>query len=257
MQNQSHSNQLLKYIDWEIIKKNPKIFIGYSDISVLHYAFYSIASLQTYYGPCVMTQFGENPKIFDYTWNSFKRILTNDHKKGEYLIERSSFWTDDISLNWFTKDDLKKPRRVFDNEDYLWLRSGKSNAPIVGGCIPSINHLLGTKYWIKPKNTIFFIDIPEGDDISKGLSLSNLDSFLADLNNINLFDEIKGLIIGRPYHYSSEEQKGLISIIKYYVKEDYPVLLNVNLGHTDPIITLPYGSQAYLDSGKNLFKIKI
>ncbi len=252
-----HSNQLLKHIDWRIIKKNPKIFLGYSDISVLHYAFNKKANLQTYYGPCMITQFGENPKVFDYTWNSFKEFLTDESVTREHIIKPSSFWTDDSSLNWFTKDDLKRPRKKFKNDGYVWLEEGKAKARIIGGCIPSINHILGTPYWVDPKNSIFFIDIPEGNDLSHGYSLENLDSHLADLDNVNLFDNIKGLIIGRPYHYSPKEQTKLISIIKKYTKGRYPVLLNVNIGHADPIITLPIGSTVELDSGKDLFSIKI
>ena len=53
----NHSNQLISKLDYKIIKKNPKIFIGYSDITVLHYAIQSQTSLATYYGPCAMTQF--------------------------------------------------------------------------------------------------------------------------------------------------------------------------------------------------------
>jgi muramoyltetrapeptide carboxypeptidase len=253
----NHSNQLLKYIDWKIVKNNPKIFIGYSDISVLHYAINSMANLQTYYGPCVMTQFGENPRIFDYSWNSFKKILTEEEKLSKnYEVKASKFWTDDSSLDWFKKDDLKKPRETFPNTGHLWLQSGKASGLVVGGCIPSINHTLGTKYWIKPKGSIFFIDIPEGSSLSNGLSLEDLDSFLADLDNANVFKEIKGLVIGRPYHYSDQENKEMISIIKKYAENDYPILLNTNIGHADPIITLPYGSKVELDSDKNLFNIK-
>lgn len=253
----NHSNQILKYINWTILKENQKIFVGYSDISVLHYAINSMTNLQTYYGPCVMTQFGENPKVFEYTWNSFQDILTNKEiQKKEYNIVPSEFWTDDSSLDWFKKDDLKKTREVFCNNGYIWLNKGNSIGEIVGGCVLSINHLLGTKYWIDPKNKIFFIDIPEGNSILERLYLSNLDSFLADLDNVGVFHQIKGLIIGRPYHYSDEEQKRLILMIKKYTKNRYPILLNVNLGHTDPIITIPYGAVVELDSEKNIFLIK-
>lgn len=254
----NHSNQLLKYIDWKIIKNNPKIFVGYSDISVLHYAINSMANLQTYYGPCIMTQFGENPRIFDYTWDSFKKVLIDGKKQDKfYEIKASEFWTDDSSLDWFKKDDLKKHRETLPNGGHLWLQSGKSTGPIAGGCIPSINHTLGTKYWVKPKGKIFFIDIPEGSSLSMGLPLEDLDSFLADLDNANVFKEIKGLIVGRPYHYSDEENIEMISIIKKYVNNDYPVLLNANIGHTDPIITLPFETKVELDSEINLFSIRI
>jgi muramoyltetrapeptide carboxypeptidase len=53
----NHSNQILKYIDWEVIKRNPKSFVGFSDISVLHFALYTQTKSPTYYGPAFITQF--------------------------------------------------------------------------------------------------------------------------------------------------------------------------------------------------------
>lgn len=250
----NHSNQIIKHLDWELIKRNPKIFVGYSDISVLHYAFQTKANLQTYYGPCVMTQFGENPEVFEYTWQSFMDVLVLNIPNVS--IRASDFWTDDASKNWFTKEDLINPREKYNNEGYVWIREGSTNGNIIGGCIPSINHLLGTEFWINPKDSIFFIDIPEGNEFTEGLSLSDVDAYLADLDNNNVFDEIKGLIIGRPYHYSSEQFTDLVKIInKYTSQKKYPILANANIGHCDPIITLPYGSLVTLNSDTDSFTI--
>lgn len=251
----NHSNQVLKYLDYELIKNNPKIFIGYSDITVLHHAILSKTRLATYYGPCVMTQFGENPKVLDYTWDYFKRVLVDDNK--EVIINTSKEWTEEI-LNWFEKKDLDRERKLEINQGHEWLRPGKVEGKLWGGCVPSINHLAGTEYWNDPIDSIFFIDIPEGTDFDNGLSIDYLDSYLSDLDNLNVFEKIKGLIVGRPFHYSGEDNNALKDLLlKYTDGKDYPILMNVNLGHTDPITTLQYGSEITLDSDKDIFSQRL
>lgn len=139
----NHSNQLLKYLDFNLIRKNPKIFLGYSDISVLHYAFLKEASLQTFYGPCLMTQFGDYPEPLDYTINYFKVALTQN-EKNIGAVEASKTWTSEI-LDWRTKDDMKRPRKLLESSGYKWLRPGFAEGYIIGGCVPSINHLAGDR----------------------------------------------------------------------------------------------------------------
>lgn len=248
-----HSNQILKYLDFEIIKNNPKIFVGYSDISVLHYAFIQKASLQTFYGPCVMTQFGEYPEIIPYSLEYFNKATVIANPIG--VVTPSQEWTDEI-LDWGKKTDLDRPRNMSKSLGYEWLREGQVTAPIIGGCIPSINHLIGSEYWVDPKNKILFIDIPEGPQMDKGLPVDSLDSYLSDLDNIGVFQNISGLIIGRPYHYNDEEIEKLKKIIMYYTENyDYPILFNANIGHSDPIITIPLGVEITLDSKKDMFRI--
>jgi len=250
----NHSNQLLKYIDYKIINENPKIFIGYSDISVLHYAFMKKANLLTFYGPCLMTQFGEYPEILKYTLDYFNKAITARESIGE--IKQSETWTAEI-LDWTKKMDLKRPRKQKKTNDFIWLKKGEAKGKIIGGCVPSINHLIGTEYWIDSSDSIFFIDIPEGHDFGKGLSVSDLDAYLTDISNIGVFKKISGLIIGRPYNYSKEENEILKKIIlRITYKYNYPIVLNANIGHCDPIITLPYGVKASLNSNNNKFIIK-
>ena len=252
----NHSNQLLKYIDYGLIKKTPKIFIGYSDITVLHLAFYSKANLATYYGPCVMTQFGENPNILQYSLDYFLKSVSSEEYKKAFDIFPSEKWTEE-ALDWFKKIDMTRPRRLKKNQGHEWLVKGKVKGEIFGGCIPSINHLAGTEYWTDiPKNAVFFLDIPEGYEFDKGMPVSEVDSYLADLDNLGLFDSITGLIIGRPYHYSTNEEEEFKNIIlKYVKKRKCPTLYSANIGHTDPIVTLRYGATVELNSSSNLFRI--
>jgi len=253
----NHSNQILRFIDWDCARKNPKIFVGYSDITVLHMALMSQANLQTYYGPCAMTQFGENPRVFDYTWEYFKKALFDARTEKDINVKASDFFCEDASLNWFKKEDLKKIRQTEKNDGLIWWRKGKAKGAIAGGCVPSINHLLGTKYWLDPKGSVFFIDIPEGISFDKGLAVSEADSYLADLANAGIFENIAGLVVGRPYRYSAEDLNILKTIVIGYAKnKNYPILACANIGHVDPVITLPYGANAVLDSGADLFSFR-
>ena len=250
----NNSNQLLPYLNYKLIKNNPKIFLGYSDISVLHFGIQSQTGLATYYGPCLMTQFGEYPQPLEYTLEYLLKQIS-ENNKSSIKIEPSKYWTDDAP-DWFKKRDLKGPRKLHKNHGYIWIKKGRATGPAWGGTIPSINYLLVTKYWIKPEKSIFFLDIPEGDNINKGLSLSDVDAYLTNLNNAGIFKEIVGFIIGRPYRYSDNDHEKLKEIIlKITEKYNFPILYNVNLGHADPIITLRYGQTLTINSTHNSFEI--
>lgn len=250
-----HSNQILKYIDFNLIKKNPKIFLGYSDATVLHFAFYTQSNLVTFYGPAALTQFAENPKILSYTEEYFRKAVMKPEPIGK--IEPSPYWTDEI-LDWFKKEDLKRPRKMKKNKGWRWLKRGKAKGPILGGCITSMMHLRGTKYWPDFSGSIFFWETPESsDDFTKGERIENIDSYLTDLELSGVFKNIKGMIVGRFFGYSKQQQKEIIKIIKKRTSNyNFPVLLNVDVGHSDPMITIPLGVEVQIDSSTNLFEIK-
>lgn len=249
----NHANQVLKYLDYDLIRGNPKIFVGYSDITVLHYALASQAGLRTYYGPCLVSEFGEYPRMFSYTESWFRKALMHVDPIGS--IETPAEWTDEF-LDWFAKKDMKRPRSMQAHPGYEWWREGTASGRLWGGAIPSINHLAGTAYWVHPEGTIFFIDIPEGAP-GEPMAQSDLDAYLADLDNLGVFGSIAGLVIGRPYHYREEETRILKGMIQWYTRGfDYPILYNAAIGHTAPIITLPLGAQAAMDSVMNAFRLR-
>jgi len=244
-------NRTLRHLDYEKIKENPKIFCGYSDISVLHYALLKKSNLLTYYGPCAMTQFGEFPEPIEYTVKQFNKAIINNHIG---VIEPSKKWTDEI-LDWKKRLDLERPRKFKDNPGYEWLKKGNAKGKILGGCLPSICHLLGTEFWPDHKNSVLFIELPEGAQFDKGISLANADAYLCDLELAGIFAEIKGLIVGRPFRYTEEQvekfKKIILDITKNY---NFPILYGADIGHTDPQITIPLGNQVEIDSERNLFR---
>ncbi len=249
----NHSNQLIKHLDYKLILDNPKIFIGYSDITVLHWAIITKAHLMTFYGPCLITEFGEHPQPYKYTVDYFKKALCQNTPIG--IIQPSNKWTDEL-LDWGGKKDLERPRRMKVSAGYQWWREGEVSGNIFGGCVSSINHLAGTEYWIDSKDKILFIDLPEGEYPGTPLALSKVDSYLADLDNLNIFKNIKGLIIGRPYTYKKIDENKLKKIINAYTANyKYPILYNANIGHTSPIATIPMNSMVHLKSSDNIFEI--
>ena len=244
-------NKTLKYLDFKRIKENPKIFIGYSDISVLHYALYKKCGFSTFYGPCAMTQFGEYPIPLEYTLKYFSKAVV----EGQIgVVKASEKWTDEI-LDWSQKKDLERARELKKNEGFEWLREGKSEGEIIGGCLPSICNLLGTEYWPDHNNKILFIEIPEAQQFDKGEPLAEVDSLLCNLELAGIFKQINGLIIGRPFRYGDEEKEKFKEIILDNTKDyNFPILYGVDVGHTDPQITIPLGTKIRLDSKLNLFE---
>jgi muramoyltetrapeptide carboxypeptidase len=249
----NHSNQILEYLDFCLIMNNPKIFMGYSDTTVLHFALYTQSRLVSFYGPSVLTQFAENPKILSYTEEYFEKAIMTSKPIGK--VKPSLQWTDEI-LDWFEKKDLKRPRRMKKNVGWQWLKQGQAKGSIIGGCITSMMHLRGTKYWPDFSGSILFWEIPESDyDFSKGERVENIDTYLTNLDLSGIFSQIRAMIVGRPYGYTKKETAKLIKLIKERTKKYYfPILFNVDIGHTDPMMTVPLGTEVTVDSYKDLLE---
>lgn len=247
------SHQILEYLDFNLIKKNPKIFCGYSDITTLEFAFYKKSNLITFYGPTAIAEFGEL-NFEGYTEKYFFDAVSSTFPIGR--INPSLRWTDCKKANWLKKEDLTSKRTYNKNKGYEWLRKGNASGIIIGGCITSIMHTRGTKYWPDFSNKILFIETPEGEKFYKGEPLSNIDGYLACLRLNGIFDKIRGLIVGRGFGYSKEEINLLKKIILFNTRGyEFPILYGADIGHTDPKISIPLGVKVTIDSEKNLFSI--
>ena len=129
----ANSNQLLPHLDYELIRQNPKIFCGFSDITALENAILAKTGLVTYYGPH-FSSLGMK-KGCDYTFEHFVKMLVTD---GRDEVEPSQIWSDDL---WFLDQD----KREFEaNEGYWKIRAGFAEGTIIGGNLGTFNLLLGT-----------------------------------------------------------------------------------------------------------------
>jgi muramoyltetrapeptide carboxypeptidase len=243
----NHSNHLLDSLDYSLIKSNPKIVCGYSDITVLHYALNTQSGLATYYGPCAATQFGEYPDILPYTKQWFETACVENTKSFPMTIVPSDAWTAEF-MDWFKKLDQTRPRHLVANKGYKWISEGKSHGEALPGCILSMNRLAGTRYWIDPKGKILFLDVLVS---TAELDEALVDSFLTDLGNIGVFEDIVGLVVGRPLGYSDAAKRRLYDRILELTQNKYPIVTEFDLGHTDPMVTIRYGQGVRLDSSMN------
>lgn len=93
------SIRMLPYINYDVLKNNPKIFMGYSDTTISHFIM-NKAGLVSFYGPSVMCEFGEYVKMFDYSKEAVENILFKDTK--DYEIKSSPYWSNDF-VSWSKK----------------------------------------------------------------------------------------------------------------------------------------------------------
>jgi muramoyltetrapeptide carboxypeptidase LdcA involved in peptidoglycan recycling len=234
-------NQLLRYLDWDLIKNNPKVFVGYSDTTALQNAIYAKTGLVTYSGPSYTT-IGQKLH-FDYTLEYFQKCLLNDE---EFAILPSEVWSDD---RWYSNQDN---RNLLKNDGWLVINEGQATGTILGANICTFNLLQGTEYFPDISNAILFL---EDDAESK---LGNFDRDLESLIHQPNFDKVKGIVIGRFQKASEVKTELLIKAIKSKRELGHlPVLANVDFGHTSPMITFPIGGEAELTVSKEKSTLKI
>ncbi|MFZ1735605.1 MAG: S66 peptidase family protein [Candidatus Moraniibacteriota bacterium] len=236
-----NSNQLLRYIDWELIRNHPKIFCGFSDITALNNAIYAKTGLVSYSGPCYST-FAEK-KNFEYTMEAFKRcVVSND----SFEVKPSEMWSDD---SWYMDQEH---RNLIRNEGYLVINKGTAEGTLLGGNLCTLNLLQGTEYMPSLENSILFL---EDDDTSK---IVDFDRNLQSLAHLAHFGGVKGIVIGR-FQKASEATNELITkVIKTKRELDHiPVIANADFGHTQSIITFPVGGTVKIIAESTSLKIEI
>ncbi|KKQ86739.1 MAG: Peptidase U61 LD-carboxypeptidase A [Berkelbacteria bacterium GW2011_GWA2_38_9] len=236
-----NSNQLLRYLDWEIIKNNPKILCGFSDITALNNAIFAKTGLVSYSGPHYST-FGQK-LYFEYTLDYFKKCLFSD---APFKIIPSNEWSDDA---WYINQE---ERNLVKNNGFLMINQGQARGTIIGANLCTFNLLQGTEYFPSLTDSILFI---EDDEESSPV---HFDRDLQSLIHLPNFKEVEGIVIGRFQNASKISDEILVKIIKTKKELDsIPVLANVDFGHTSPIITFPIGGEAELEVGQSTTKLTV
>jgi muramoyltetrapeptide carboxypeptidase LdcA involved in peptidoglycan recycling len=114
-----------------------------------------------------------------------------------------------------------------------------------------MQHLRGTMYWPDLDGAILILETSEEKP-----SPETVDGILTDYENMGAFGRISGLLFGRPYGYSPEEREQLHEVILERTGAyDFPVVADMDFGHTSPMFTLPVGCRALIDAGRERFEI--
>lgn len=217
--------RLLPYIDFSVIRENPKIFTGFSDTTSNHFMMYK-AGLISYYGASIMTNFSEYVKINDYTAKMIKDTLFEPKETLE--IPSAPYWYDDEDEKiWWKEENIHTQKQYHPEKiGYEIIQgSGVAEGELLGGCLDVFVELLGTSIWPSEEEwtgKIMFLETSEVD-----MSCQYLTWLLRNFAAQGLFDVICGIIVGKPAKRSKYEP----------YKEVYRTVVGKEAGHPElPIL---------------------
>lgn len=237
------SIRMLPYIDFNIIKNNPKVFIGYSDTTITHLICLK-AGISSFYGASVLNEFAENIGMHDYTVKYIIKSLFNNEAIG--CIESSEYWTSQ-RLEWLI-ENKNTARKMFNNTGYELLQGkGKIQGRLIGGCLEVLEMAKQTSLWPKESDwdhAIMFVETSEDMPDPK-----YVEYWLRNYGTQGVLNKINGIIWGKPYNNKYYEEYKLVinKVLNELNLNELPVLYNMNFGHTDPMIALPYGALAEIN----------
>lgn len=238
--------RLLPYIDYQIIRDNPKIFMGYSDTTANHLMLYK-AGVVSFHGPCLMVEFAENKQMHPYTIDYIRKTLFSCDSKID--ISSCSMWTSEF-LDWADPQNQMIARKMRpEKHGYEILQgTGRVKGNLLGGCLGVLKMVIGTEIWPplnEWENKLLFLET--GEDYPKPEEVCY---FLRNLVAQGVVDKINGIIVGKPMdeRYYDEYKNIYTQVVGIEAKRpDLPILYNVNCSHTSPVCILPYGVMAEID----------
>lgn len=210
-------NRLIELVDFEMIKNNPKIFVGYSDITTLHMAINEKTELVTFHGPMAVSNFtGDYNKE---TYNNFIDVVCNPVERRE--------------IKNFSKE-------------LGVISEGIGRGKLVGGNLATLVATLGTEYDLDYNGKILFLE-------EIGEKTYKVDRFLNQLKKHGVFDKVEGIILGdfKNCPPDSEKDMMLLEVFQNYFRDfDFgkPVIYDLESGHSEPMLTLPLGAMCEVNS---------
>ncbi len=240
------SIRTLQFIDLSVIKNNPKIFLGFSDTTVTHFACLK-AGISSFYGTSLMVGFAENCGMHQYQIDDIQRTLFSSEPIGE-IRPNLEGWTSE-RLDWNDSSFQNVKRKLNKSNGWNYLQGkGKHSGKLVGGCVEVLEFLKGTDFWLEKDDwtdTILFLETSE--------DLLNPTTFTWILRNYaaqGIFLKANGIIMGRPDHnqFVDEYNEILLHVIRDELGlSDFPIVTEMDFGHTCPTFTLPYGVTIEID----------
>ena len=246
------SIRLLPYINFDVIKNNPKIFMGYSDNTIIHFMCMK-AGVSSVYGPAILPEFAENIEIFPYTTASVEKTLFQALPIGE--ITPSPVFSRE--LIWWTPENQNTQKPTEPNPAPVLLQGeGIVQGHLIGGCMEVIEFMRGTPLFPDIEmfeDAILFLETSE-----EAPSEVMLARWLRGYAAMGILHRIKGIVFGKPY--TAELEEPYMKTLKKVLTDELglsslPVLYGLNFGHTEPMFCIPYGAKAEIDCGKATFSI--
>ena len=235
----NNTNSILPYIDYEYLKNNPKVIVGYSDVTALLLAIYAKTGLVTFYGPTVAASFGEFPPFFvDWTFQEFDDLMKGS-TPVPYLYEQPSVWTDEF-IDWSSQNRSK----VQYPNDWICVHPGVCSGRLIGGNLNTMEGFFGTDYMpeIKKGDILLIEDsLKDACTIERSFSLLKL---------AGVFDRIGGILLGKHEKFDDNgtHRKPYEILLEVLGEYDFPILADFDCCHTHPMFTMPIGCTVLLDA---------
>ena len=233
-----NSNSLLPYLDYEALMRDPKIIVGYSDVTALLLGVYARTGLTTYYGPAVVASFGELPPWVDWTWSAFADVAMG-MARPPHALPVPDQWTEEF-IDWETQSRAK---RGVANE-MRTLHGGRVRGRLIGGNLNTMQGIWGTPYMpkIREGDVLLIEDsLKDAADVERSFSLLKLSG---------VFERIGGLILGKHELFDDlgSGRRPWEILMEVMGNVDFPVLAQFDCCHTHPMLTLPIGCEVELDA---------
>lgn len=251
--------KILKYLNVECIRDNPKPFFGFSDNTNIIQFLWSLG-IPSYYGGSIMTQYAMQKEMHQITIDSLnKALFTNE----EYRLPVSKEFTD-IDLEWGDKSNLNKNRQMEKNDGWYWDGDNSGEGLLWGGCVETMLLQLSTNLFLptQPSLDKIVLFLETAEDIPEHWIIEYL---LVALGERGILQRSSAILIGRPKAwestkrltaeqkkvYKQQQREIVVKTIREYNKK-VTIIQNIDFGHTDPQIILPVGNIAKVNTDKRL-----
>ena len=249
------SIRMLPFIDLNIIRNNPKIFMGYSDTTISHLVCYK-AGLVSFYGPSIMAEFAENGGLFPYMVQSLRKTLFSSDVIGE-IQPSTEGWTVEF-LDWKDSTNQQRRRKLQPSTGWKFLQgNGIHRGHLIGGCLEVLDWTRGTEIFPDDwENAILFLETSE-----EAPPPETVTRLLRVFAAMGILGQLSGILFGRPGGnippdtFEAYDRAILQVVNDEQGLSDLPVITHMDFGHTSPMFLLPYGVQAEIDCEKKQFSI--
>lgn len=243
---------LLPYLNFDDIRKNPKLVMGYSDTTTLLIAL-AAHKISSFHGPSVMAGFAQADAM-PQEWHQHIREMLFNETGRKVRLPRFAEYSDGYQ-SW---SEVGEPKiKAWEKTDgWHWLNGEKKvTGRVIGGCVEVLEFLKGTEYWPKKnlwKNAILLLETSEGKP-----SVDNVRYALRNYGLQGVLESISGLIVGRARDYSNQEKAELDEMVRdvtmrEFGRSDLVILTNFDVGHTDPQLIIPIGSKMTIDPNRKV-----
>ena len=244
----SDSIRLIQHLDLDVIRQNPKVFLGYSDTTSLHLACHA-AGLTSFYGPSIMSGFAENGGMHRFTIDGVRKALFDVEPIG-LIAPNTEGWTAE-QTDWGDPVQQRKPRTLQPADPPRILQGqGIASGHVLGGCAEVLEMAKATAWWPSLdmwNGAILFYETSEEAPPPK-----LIEYWLRNFAAQGVLQRLSGILIARPDPAGSETYRAELetTVVKALAEAglpDLPVLSGLDFGHTQPMLTLPYGVKASID----------